>query len=93
MSLGLNPKGLVKTQQKMWMNPAFSPYAPLPNALPFPATDANRGALQNWRLDRYRYSKANTPPTEGLAVGTPSRFGGQADRSPQTHSGRHTLTR
>ena len=33
---------------------------PLPTALPFPATDANRTALQNWILDRYRSSTFNT---------------------------------
>ena len=44
---------------------------PLPTALPFPATDANRTALQNWILDRYRSSTFNTcecqtlPLTEG----------------------------
>ena len=32
----------------------------LPTALPFPATDANRAVLQNWRLDRYRSSSFNT---------------------------------
>ena len=44
---------------------------PLPTALPFPATDANQAALQNWILDRYRSSTFNTcecqtlPPMEG----------------------------
>ena len=33
---------------------------PLPTALPFPATDANRTALQNWILHRYRSSTFNT---------------------------------
>ena len=33
---------------------------PLPTALPFLATDANRTALQNWILDRYRSSTFNT---------------------------------
>ena len=33
---------------------------PLPNALPFPATDANRATLQNWIQDRYRSSTFNT---------------------------------
>ena len=33
---------------------------PLPTALPFPATDANRAALQNWILDRYRSRTFNT---------------------------------
>ena len=33
---------------------------PLPTSLPFPATEANRAALQNWILDRYRSSTFNT---------------------------------
>ena len=33
---------------------------PLSTALPFPATDANRTALQNWILDRYRSSTFST---------------------------------
>ena len=32
---------------------------PLPTALPFPATDANRAAVQNWILDKYRSSTFN----------------------------------
>ena len=33
---------------------------PLSTALPFPATDANRTALQNWILERYRSSTFST---------------------------------
>ena len=41
---------------------------PLPTALPFPATDANRTALQNWILDRYRSSTFNTCECQTLPL-------------------------
>ena len=40
----------------------------LPTALPFPATDANRAALQNWILDRYRSSTFNTCECQTLPL-------------------------
>ena len=41
---------------------------PLPTALPFPATDANRTALQNWILDRYRSSTFNNSECQTLPL-------------------------
>ena len=41
---------------------------PLPTALQFPATDANRTALQNWILDRYRSSTFNTCECQTLPL-------------------------
>ena len=41
---------------------------PLPTALPFPATDANRTALQNWILDRYQSSTFNTCECQTLPL-------------------------
>ena len=41
---------------------------PLPTALPFPATDANRVTLQNWILDRYRSSTFNTCECQTLPL-------------------------
>ena len=41
---------------------------PLPTALPFPARDANRTALQNWILDRYRSSTFNTCECQTLSL-------------------------
>ena len=40
----------------------------LPTALPFPATDANRTALQNWILNRYRSSTFNTCECQTLPL-------------------------
>ena len=40
----------------------------LPHALPIPATDANRAALQNWILDRYRSSTFNTCDCQTLPL-------------------------
>ena len=41
---------------------------PLPTALPFPAFDANRAALQKWILDRYRSSTFNTCECQTLPL-------------------------
>ena len=41
---------------------------PLPTALPFPAADANRAALQKWILDRYRPSTFNTCECQTLPL-------------------------
>ena len=41
---------------------------PLPTALPFTATDANRTALQNWILGRYRSSTFNTCECQTLPL-------------------------
>ena len=41
---------------------------PLPTALPFPATDANRAALQNGILDRYRSCTFNTGECQTLPL-------------------------
>ena len=41
---------------------------PLPTSLPFPATEANRAALQNWILDRYRSSTFNTCECQTLPL-------------------------
>ena len=41
---------------------------PLPTALPFPATDANWTALQNWILDRYQSSTFNTCECQTLPL-------------------------
>ena len=59
-TLGIIPSDFPRDEECECSCPIRTKPPPLPTALPFPATEANRAALQNWILDRYRCSTFNT---------------------------------
>ena len=67
--------------------PQRQPPPPLPNSLPFPATESNRERLEKWLLDHYRSSTFNTCEHQPLPKmsGPPIRLMVDPEAEPIAH--------